>query len=575
MNFWKHPSLRGLAIVALGAAFATSLHAQSAREAYRRDSLFLEATSLYITDRPQQALDVYRALLQMDPGNATAAYQISNILADNSKFSDAIIYAEKACLEEPENEWFQLLRGQLYKTSRQFKKAIEVFSLLFDQHPQKLDYAYERANMAVMAGDFAQAIAIYDNLQKKYGFRDDWSMQKYKLYSGLNNTKAARNEIKEISAAMPTQTKYLEILAQLCMKEKDYKQAYHYFKKILELKPNDPYIHVSLADYHQKTKNFSAAFHSLENAVANPQLDFKTKVSVIEAYSNEEKNEKPEETAAQLVKLYEVLNHIHPDQAEGLFAQAKLLFNLEQTDEAKRLLTRAIALDSNVFSSWELLLLTAYRDMDTALMERVGREACDRFPEQASPYMYRAVAAFLDDRYSPAVNFALQGLRYNMGGVPFVEKVLLQILGDACFELKRYDESLDAYERLFVSDPEDRYVRNNYAYYLALIGRDLAKAEAMADKLCREEPQNGTFLDTYAWVLYRVGKYAKALEYVEKALKNGASKDATVWEHMGDILHRLGKTEQAVDAWKKALNMPGCKNQTELEQKIKTKEIDD
>ena len=569
MNPIRHITALLLTSACLGAALSSQGLAQSQRESYRSDSLFLEATSLYLTDRPQQALDMYRSLLEKEPENATAAYQISNILAESGKFSDAIIYAEKACLTRPENEWFQLLRAQLYKTTRQFQKAGEVFSLLSERFPENLEYAYEKANMRVMAGDLAGAIAVYDDLQHRYGFNDEWSMQKYKMYTGAGNTKAARAELVKASQAMPRQTKYLEMLAQACMKEKDYKQAYRYFKKILDLKPDDPYIHISLADYHRNTGNFNEAFHALEKAVANPLLDFKTKLNVLQAYYTGQDNLKPQgDVFTQAAKLFESLNRVHPDQAEGFFMHAKFRILLNDLKPAVKLLERAIALDSNVFGSWELLLYAAHQNLDTALLEKAGKAACERFPEQASPYMYRAVAALLQENHAVAVELAEKGQKRNMGANPFVEKVLLQILGDGYFALEQYDKSLQAYEQLFKSDPDDRYVRNNYAYYLAVIGRDLAKAEALAAKLCREEPQNATFADTYAWVLFRLGNYAKALEYVEKALKHGAEKDATVWDHLGDIQHRLGHAEKAVEAWKTAGKLASGETRKAIEDKI-------
>lgn len=561
---------RGLAIGCLFSLAAGTLFAQSQQESYKRDSLFLEATSLYITDRPQAALDAYRALLDAEPQNATAAYQISNILADGKRFSDAIVYAEKACLLQPENEWFQLLRAQLYKTTRQFSKAGEVFGILEQRFPEKLDYAYEKADMSVLAGDLPSAIAVYDGLQQRYGLNDEWVMQKYKMYMNMNNIKAARNEILHISESMPTQSKYLEMLAQLCMKEKDYKQAYRYFKKILELKPDDPYIHISLADYYRNTGDFNAAFRSLEKAVANPRLDFKTKLNVLQAYYTGKDNLKPKgDVVKQASTLFETLNRVHPDKGEGFFMHAKFKIMLQDIPAAVPLLEQALALDSNVFGSWELLLYTAYTLVDTARMEQAGREACARFPEQASPYMYRAVAAILRENYGQAVDLGEKARKRNMGAEPFMDKVLLQVLGDGYFALEQYEKSLQAYELLYKSDPDDRYVCNNYAYYLAVIGRDLAKAEKMAEKLCREEPQNATFLDTYAWVLFRLGKYGKAGEYVDKAIKNGAGKDATVWDHKGDILYFSGKTEEAVKAWKTAQSLATGKLKEETGEKIK------
>lgn len=560
----------GLASCGLFMLAAGTLFAQSQRETYRRDSLFLEATSFYITDRTQAALEAYQALLEADPDNATAAYQIGNILAENNRFSDAVVYAQKACRLQPENEWFQLLLAQLYKTSRLFKQAAEVFAILEKQFPENLNYAYERANMLILSDDVPSAIAVYDNLQQRYGLNEEWSMQKYKMYLSRNDAKSARHEIQQLSESMPTQTKYLEMLAQLCMKEKDYKQAYRYFKKVLELKPDDPYTHISLADYYRNTGDFNAAFRSLEKAVANPKLDFKTKLNVLQAYYTGKDELEPQgDLIKQATTLFETLNRVHPDQGEGFFMNAKFQIAQNNIAAAVSLLEKAIALDSNVFGSWELLLYTAYMLTDTARMDRVGSEAIKRFPEQASPYMYRAVAATLQENYPLAVDLAEKGRKRNMGINAFVEKVLLQILGDGYFAIEQYEKSLQTYEKLLATDPEDRYVRNNYAYYMAVIGKDLAKAEKLAEKLCREEPKNVTFLDTYAWVLFRLGKYEKALEYVEMALKNGAGKDATIWDHKGDILYRSNRKEEALKAWKTAQSLAGGKLREEISEKIK------
>lgn len=553
----------------VGGGMETGSTSSNNHEIRFRDSLFLEATANYISDHHEDALQLYRLLIERDPENATAAFQISNLLANENRFSDAIVYAEKACLLQPDNEWFQLLRAQLYKTTRQFKKAGETFSILHQLSPQTLEYAYEEANMYVFLKDFPRAIAVYDRLQSRFGYNDEWSMQKYKLYSGINNAKAARNEIEKISAAIPGQSKYLEILAQICMKEKDYKQAYRYLKKILELKPDDPYIHVSLADYYRNTGDFNAAYRSLEKAVENVRLDFKTKLNVLKTYYTEQDERKPKgNPISQARHLFEVLNRVHPQEAEGFFTHGKFLVLLGDASTAIPLLEKAVELDSTVYGAWEMLLFAANQAGDTAILKQAGQIAAEHFPEQPAPYMYLAVSALLEENEAAAVNLAENGRKRNIGANPYMEKVFLQILGDGYFALNMHEKSLEAYRLLYLSDSTDLYVRNNYAYYLAVTGQELQKAEKMAETLCKAEPQNATFLDTYAWTLYRSGQYTKAREIMEKALKHSDGREATLWEHYGDILQGCGQTAQAVEAWKKACTMLPETERTPIEHKI-------
>ena len=535
---------------------------------YLHDSLFLSATSLYLTGKAGDAMDAYLRLLEKDPGNATAAFQIANLLASQKNFSDAQVYAERAAMTDPTNEWFQLLLAQLYKTNHDFAEAAKIFAKLYEMRPDKLDYAYDQANMYVLTGDFLSAVSVYDALQDRLGHTDTWSMQKYKIYMGLGDTESARREIEEISHAIPGQPKYLEMLAQMCMKDKDYKQAYSYLKKVLEIKPDDPYVHVSLVDYYRSTGNFKQAYLSLEQAVQNPLLDFKTKLNLLRAYYTGKNELKPQgDLIEQASTLFRLLNQTHPNEPEGYFDHARFQIMRNNPQEAILLLKRAIELDSNAIGSWELLLLAANQTTDTALLMHAGLQASQLFPEQTFPYMYLAIASFLENQLDKAVRYAEICRQRNRNHNAYVEKIALQILGDACFELDRIPESLSAYQTLFKLDPNDLYVRNNYAYYLAISNKEIEFAENRAAQLCKAEPKNATFLDTYAWVLYKAGKYEKALDCIKAAYKYDAGKDAVILDHYGDILYRLGQKGKALDFWEKAL-LKDPENEN-LRQKIK------
>src|SRR5690606_6769852 len=110
---------------------------------------------------------------------------------------------------------------------------------------------------------------------------------------------------------------------------------------------------------------------------------------------------------------------------------------------------------------------------------------------------------------------------------------------------------------------------NNYAYYLALRGENLDKAEAMSKRSNRLEPNNASFQDTYAWVLFKQKKYKEALVWIEKARSSATENNSVLTEHYADILFFLGEKEEAVKEWKKALKY-GSKSEV-LEKKIKEK----
>jgi Tfp pilus assembly protein PilF len=113
------------------------------------------------------------------------------------------------------------------------------------------------------------------------------------------------------------------------------------------------------------------------------------------------------------------------------------------------------------------------------------------------------------------------------------------------------DSSDQAYERVLQIDPRNMFACNNYAYALAIRGKDLERARDLSWTAVQQNPQNAAYLDTYAWVLFQLGELDRALKYIEKAIELGGN--ATHYEHLGDILERSGDLDGAVRAWTTAL----------------------
>lgn len=115
------------------------------------------------------------------------------------------------------------------------------------------------------------------------------------------------------------------------------------------------------------------------------------------------------------------------------------------------------------------------------------------------------------------------------------------------------DSSESAYEHALALDPDNHLVNNNYAYSLAVRGKNLQAARAMSWRAVEQMPSNPSYLDTFAWVLYQLAEFEKAKVYIERAIAAGGN--ATHYEHLGDILEQLGDLDGAVIAWRKALQL--------------------
>lgn len=131
------------------------------------------------------------------------------------------------------------------------------------------------------------------------------------------------------------------------------------------------------------------------------------------------------------------------------------------------------------------------------------------------------------------------------------------LLGDILHENGRNEEAFQNFERALEYNPDNALCLNNYAYFLALTGKKLDKAERMSRHCIELETDNATYFDTYAWILYSQRKYREAMYYSEEALRlvDSTSESATIYENAGDICYRNKAYAQALAHWRKALSL--------------------
>jgi arylsulfatase A-like enzyme/Flp pilus assembly protein TadD len=95
---------------------------------------------------------------------------------------------------------------------------------------------------------------------------------------------------------------------------------------------------------------------------------------------------------------------------------------------------------------------------------------------------------------------------------------LAQAHGNLLEAAVRLDEALQARETALALAPEDPGAANDVAWTLALLGRDLERAQALARRAIAEAGDDPALLDTLATVLLRQGDRQGALDAIERAL---------------------------------------------------------
>ena len=174
-------------------------------------------------------------------------------------------------------------------------------------------------------------------------------------------------------------------------------------------------------------------------------------------------------------------------------------------------------------------------------------------PEMLQLYYYRGLAYFLKDMPDEALATYRRGLqsRSEESDAKLVSDIFA-LIGDTEHELGNHSATMAAYDSALIYNPHNVQVLNNYAYYLAVDGENLERAEEMSLKTVKENPDNPIYIDTYMWVLFKQGRHEEAKAYAEKLLATNDDMSAVEYSHCGDIFAVCGDTERAVELWSEA-----------------------
>ena len=538
------------------------------RKSMASTAIFIEANKAKMIGDTATAVKLFNTCILADPSNDAAYYELASLYNDSNDPTTATQLAQKAYELDDKNPWYGLLLLDIYRQNGNNEAAIKLAQDLVKESPENPDLLFELADIYLTQEKYSDAIKIYDKIEERIGISEEISVQKQKIYLAEKKPGRAADEMEKLAAAFPGDSRYQALLAEMYMKAKMPEKALVAYNRLAEIDPGNPYIHISLADFYRQQGDKQHAFEELKLGFANPALDIDTKIRVMITYYS--LSEIYDEMKIEAIELAQILIATHPDNPKSHSMYADFLVRDKKFEEARVEYRNVLALDSSKYVVWETVLQLDAQLSDFTALEKESTSAIELFPLQPLPYLLNGAANTQRKKYTGAIQSLEAGIKL----VTDNDALLAQFnayLGDAYNAIENHDASDQAYERSLKLNPNDSYVLNNYAYYLALRGKDLDKAEPMAKKSTELDPKNSSNLDTYAWVLYKFGKYSEAETMILKALEIDGKASAIILEHYGDILYKLGQMDKAYEYWQKAL--AAGKGSDFLEQKIKEKKL--
>ena len=513
--------------------------------------LYIEGLKQKTLNNFDDAIKIFSRCLEIDPLSSATLYEMANIHVAKGDFQSSMFLLEKAVSINPDNQYYRLLLVKVYQQNKLYEKAATEYEAISKLVPDNPDYPFYQAALLTMAGKNEQALAMYNQFEQKMGITEPIAVGKQQIYIQQGNRPAAYAEIEKLIKAYPAVSKYYGLLADMYLADKNREKALENYNKILEIEPNDGFVHLSIASYYLEADDSVKAYEHIKAAFKNSTLELETKAQMYMLLIQPGTIKISE---AQQLELLHILIETHIDDERPRALIVDYLLNKKQTEEARKELRLVLDIKKDNYMYWERLLLINNDLLDWKSMNDDSKKALEYFPEQPLIYMLRATGLLQQKKYDELLTVLDSGF-VHANKDPKILSQLYTYQAEAYYNLKRFNEAFDVFDKVVELDPENYMAMNNYAYYLSLKGERLGVAEKLSAKVIQANPDNATYLDTYAWVFFIKKDYQLAKFYMETALSKTSEDSAVIVEHYGDILYHLNEKENALDQWKKSLKM--------------------
>lgn len=534
---------------------STDIQVFSDAEKRKFDYYFYEALNSKVLGKYDEAIDYFLHCHSIDSTNANVLVELGTFYNALQEKDKALDFYRKAVNYDKTNYYYNMMLAGLSKELGLNQEVVDIYEGLLELNPGKPELLFEIANAYADNGELEKAINQLDELEKSMGVSEALAINKFRLYSMLDNKEKAYEEIQQIIDKNPGDIRYLILMGDLYADDNQLDKAKGYYDQAKLIDPDYPALILSFVNYYEKTGSSDAAQTEIQKAITSSSMEVDTKIQLLTRYLSVLQQNKKDIKEAN--PLFQSLFEQHPNNTQLNLIYGNVLYL--QGDKKGAIDQFQIFINGNPDNpaGYEQILRVALPEEDFDKVKEVTTEALKHLPGEPQFYFYLGAVNFQQGNYKEALKVFEVGLDSANFNNPILESDFYGQIGDINYHLENKEVAFDSYEKALKLNPQNLPVLNNYSYYLSLEKRNLDKAEQMSGITVKLEPLNPTYLDTYGWILYEQGSYIMAKIYIEKAIEYGEEPSAEVYEHYGDVLFMTGEQEKAVEQWKKARELGG------------------
>ena len=450
------------------------------------------------------------------------------------------------------------------------------------------------AQYYTIRNEFDKALKTLDRYERIEGVSPDLSLRKFSLMLNMGDTIALLNESKRLIEENPVNPDFMIIRGNVFEVLDIPDSALYYYTKAERMNPDSGRTKLTLADYYLGVGDSVAYDQKSREALLSEDIMIEDKLQMMTRYMQNIIADSADTSRG--TRLFDGLLQQYPHEPRLLDLGAQYFATISDMPRAEELMEYATDLEPDNPDYWVRLATFYYTDDKYDKSVSVSEKGMEKLKETPrSLLMVYGAAALLDNQFDKAWNAYQRQLDMDLPGVKLTDSVetvlekasnlnydalmrvasVFAMAGDCLSKQNDMKGAIRQYEVTLAIDPANPMSANNYAYFQAIGGGDLDKAEEYSRKAIEQAPDNPTYLDTLAWILYLKGNYTEAIEIQEKVIDLVGDNDDSqgeYWDHYGDMLYKMNQRDRAVESWKKAKAL-GSDNK-QLPEKIRTKRLE-
>jgi len=326
-------------------------------------------------------------------------------------------------------------------------------------------------------------------------------------YLRLGEPNRAYQELQRTIEIEPANYAARVDIANMLIAAKFYKEAQEHLDILTAKQPNNPDVHMALANFKARQGDLPGALQEMQKAIS-----------------------------------------LDPNRSESFLNQALLQIEAQQFEAAEASLKKAAALDPKAMNA-QLALGGFYQTRGRLPeAEEEFKKAVALDPKSPDPRSALVRLYMMEGKKSEAESF-LKQTKHDLSDVP----VGYRMLGDYYFASGDLDKALNEYEAIHKDHPRDIQTKKNYIQLLILKNR-LDEARQLNDGILKTTPQDNEGLIYRGQIKMRDGHLDEAINALQSALK-GDPDNAVAHYQLGLAFDQQGNASRAESEWRDAIRL--------------------